>query len=355
MANIIAVLCLLLSYLSTHISPLRFPYLAFFGIAYGALLVVNLGFLIFWIFVKKRLALISATAILVGFNHLTAYFQILPERTKEEGLEKSIYVVSYNVRLFGWYNWKTNKKDRDTMLNALAEQEPDVVCFQEYFHHSKPGVFDVNSLVKKKLKTPYLHIEYGLTIKGEQNFGMAIASKYPIVGKGKIKFPMERGNACIFADLLIDGDTIRVYNSHVASIRFSRSNYRFVEDIQSNLTANQASEGLNIAQRMTRAWQRRAKHVNMIVGHLDQSPYPVILCGDLNDTPVSHTYRQFTRRLNDSFKHGGWGIGNSYLGSFPSFRIDYIFYDPQFEAVNYKRLEEEVSDHRAVSCRIIIN
>jgi endonuclease/exonuclease/phosphatase family metal-dependent hydrolase len=354
-ANIIAAACLLLSYLSTHISPLTLPYLAFFGIAYGLLLVANVGFVVFWILVKKRLALISGITLLVGFNHLTAYFQLIPARAKEVGTEKSIHIVSYNVRLFGWYNWKTNKKDRDTMINALAAQAPDVVCFQEYFHHSKPGVFDVTSLVKKKLKTPYIHIEDGLSIKNEQNFGMAIASKYPIIGKGKIKFPMERGNACIYVDLLIGGDTVRVYNAHVASIRFSHANYKFVEDLQSNLTPNQPSEGLNIVQRMSRAWQRRAKHVNMIVNHIDSSPYPVILCGDLNDTPVSHTYRQFNRRLDDAFRHGGWGIGNTYLGSFPSFRIDYIFYDPRFTAANYTTFDEEISDHRAVSCRVYLD
>ncbi len=353
--NAIAVLCILLSYLSTMVSPLRTPYLAFFGISYGVILIVNLGFVVFWLLIKKRLALLSAIAILIGFSHLSAYFQLWPNSTAGSDGAKSIKVVSYNASLFGWYNWRTNKKDRDQILSTLAEVEADVICFQEYFHCTDPKVFEVNALVKKNLKMPYLYAEYGLTLHGNQNYGMAIASKYPIVGKGKIKFPNERGNGCIYADIIVENDTIRVYNAHVASIRFSESNYRFMADVQSNLSTENAQEGVNMVQRMSRAWQRRARHMNMIVEHIDSSPHPVIVGVDLNDTPVSHTYHQFSSRLNDAFRYGGWGIGNTYRGSFPSFRIDYIFADERFEMGNYRKLDETISDHHAVSCTVYLD
>ena len=50
----------------------------------------------------------------------------------------------------------------------------------------------------------------------------------------------------------------------------------------------------------------------------------MILCGDFNDTPLSYTYRQLSRKLTDSFIEKGRGIGNTYIGEFPSFRICYI-------------------------------
>jgi endonuclease/exonuclease/phosphatase family metal-dependent hydrolase len=348
-ANVAAVLLLIAAYVSTYVNPLTFPYAALFGIAYGPVLVVNLGFVLFWLLVKKRLALISFIAILIGINHLNAYFKLLPTRSAGQTAGTPLKVVSHNVRLFGWYNWRTNQADRDGMLAALAEAQADVYCFQEYFHNSTPAVFEVNEKVKKTLGTPHLHKVYGLTLHGDQHYGMAIASKYPIVGSGSIAFPHERGNGCIYADVKVGPDTVRIYNAHVASIRFSEKNYNFVEELQQNQKPSQAKEGLSIVRRMIRAWKRRAQHVALVVKHIDTSPHPVVLCGDLNDTPVSYTYRQFSTRLRDSFSAGGWGIGNTYRGTFPSFRIDYIFYDPLLGASQYTRYDESVSDHHPIS------
>jgi len=67
---------------------------------------------------------------------------------------------------------------------------------------------------------------------------------------------------------------------------------------------------------------------------------------------MSYSYNQISQLLNDAFKEGGWGIGNTYRGVFPSYRIDYIFYSPDLEAHSYKRSNEEISDHYPISAQI---
>lgn len=351
--NFMAVAALLLAYMATRVTPEVAPFLSLFGVGYGIILVVNVLFIVFWLLVKRRLALISAVAILVGINHLSAYLQVLPSLSSPSP-DRSIRMISQNVKLFGWYNWRHNKEDRDQMIANLKGMEGDIYCFQEYFHHSKPGVFDTRDHLRKALQTPAAHIEYTGTIGGDQHYGIATFSKFPIVGKGRIVFDGERGNTCIYTDLKIEGDTVRVYNAHVASIRFSDADYRFLEDLQKQKGSGEllANRSKNILGRLTKAYKKRAQQTREIHKHMTDSPHPVILCGDFNDTPVSYSYTHISAGLIDAFRVDGWGIGNTYIGAFPSFRIDYIFYDPIFGSYDYRTYPEEISDHHAIGCNL---
>lgn len=352
-ANVLVAIGLLVSYVSTLIDPEKFPLLSLTSVMYGALLLLNIFFIVFWLIVKKRLMLISILAILIGINHLFNYFQLIPDTRVAENLN-SVKVVSHNVKLFGWYNWRTNIKDRNTMVKNQASLKGDIYCFQEFFHHSSPGTFETRELLKESLNTPYLYDEYPVTIKDEQHYGLATFSRYPIVNRGLIAFENERSNACIYIDLKLGGDTIRVYNAHVASIRFSDEDHKFIQEFQKELSQKNTefTKGLGIFDRLSKANSRRAKQVRKITDHIETSPYPVILCGDFNDTPISYSYNQISQLLNDAFKEGGWGIGNTYRGIFPSYRIDYIFYSPDLEAHSYKKADEEISDHYPISAEI---
>ena len=98
-----------------------------------------------------------------------------------------------------------------------------------------------------------------------------------------------------------------------------------MKEISSGLKGNDIPEGVkNLTTRLMIANKNRAHQAEEIQRHIDGSPYPVILCGDFNDTPLSYTYRQLSRKLTDSFIEKGRGIGNTYIGGFPSFRIDYV-------------------------------
>lgn len=355
-ANIIAVICLLMAYAATHIHPEKAPFLPFFGISFGVLLVVNLGFIAFWLAVKKRLALISGLTVLLGINHVFDYFRPFPFRLSAAPEGKNILVLSHNVRLFGWYNWRTNIEDRDRMFARLERIDADVMCFQEFFHNSGPDIFETRETIKRTTGADYLYDEYTSVIDEQQHYGIAILSKFPIVNTGRIDFAGERSNVCIYADVDADGDTLRVYNAHVASIRFSDNNYRFIEEVMNRPREGEAElrEGLNIISRLSLAYKNRARQTAEILEHMSTSPYPIIFCGDMNDTPVSYSYGLLSRSLTDSFRKSGFGIGNTYVGKFPSFRIDYIFHDNDLDSAEYTTHPEETSDHHAVSARIFI-
>ena len=54
--------------------------------------------------------------------------------------------------------------------------------------------------------------------------------------------------------------------------------------------------------------------------------HPVIVCGDLNETPISYTYQRLARRLTSAYRKAGRGPGFTFSRrSFPV-RIDHLFY-----------------------------
>ena len=85
---------------------------------------------------------------------------------------------------------------------------------------------------------------------------------------------------------------------------------------------------------------------------IKNSPYPVVLCGDFNDTPVSYCYNVVSKSLEDSFIESGSGVGTTYIGKIPSNRIDYIFHSDQLESMEFKTHQVSYSDHKPISCYV---
>jgi len=102
---------------------------------------------------------------------------------------------------------------------------------------------------------------------------------------------------------------------------------------------------------MKSSYKKRAEESQVIKKHMQSSPYPIILCGDFNDTPLSYAYNTISKNLKDAFKESGKGIGQSFV-KIPTLRIDYILHNECFNSYNYKRHKQKLSDHYAVSCEV---
>tara|TARA_A100001388_G_scaffold252562_1_gene215110 strand:- start:3338 stop:3571 length:234 start_codon:yes stop_codon:yes gene_type:complete len=75
---------------------------------------------------------------------------------------------------------------------------------------------------------------------------------------------------------------------------------------------------------------------------------------DMNDTPISYSYHQMDKYLNDAFTNSGFGFGGTYIGNIPALRIDYIWHDKKLGSSNFVVYDENLSDHKAISAEIII-
>ena len=85
----------------------------------------------------------------------------------------------------------------------------------------------------------------------------------------------------------------------------------------------------------------------MILNHISQSPHPVILAGDFNDTPQSFMYNKIKNSgFCDAFQQAGHGLGTTYAGYVPLLRIDYNFAQKNyFRVLKHEVIDARMSDH----------
>lgn len=345
--NIIVVLGLVSCYFSVYVSPADFWLPAIIGLLYPFFLIANLAYLIYWIFRWRWIFVMSLLAIVFGVNHLNSFFQFPFGKSKK--VEKSdLSVMSYNVNLFRLYSWSKNKPTHNEVMDFIKKNKFDVVCLQEFYVNSSKFTEED---AKQKLGM-YSYIKYILK-RLQSAYGIAIFSKYPIVDSGEIIFE-NSFNSSIYTDIKVNNDTIRVYNNHLQSIRLKERNFNFLLKSEFRNESNKYSELKDILTRLHDAFDKRAFQVDKIAKHMSNCKYPIILCGDFNDSPVSYTYETLTRKLNDSFKEAGVGIVYTYAGLWPSYRIDYILHSNDFRAVSFYSPRVNYSDHYPVVTNYVL-
>ncbi len=333
---------LVVAYLSVYISPDKFWIPAMFGLAYPFLLLANIVFILFWLLVKPKNMLLSLVFILLGWNYLDSYFQLKGKKTEQYDVK----VLSYNVRHFGGENNSDRKKNAEDIVSFLQEQKADIICLQEA-RIRKNNIFNMAKTVEK-LKT----INHYQFARSSTTFGSVTMTRYPIMNMGEIRFDETR-NIAIYTDVLIKGDTIRIFNLHLQSYHIDPEKYAILES--PGITEEQdIKEMQEIGAKFKTAFQMRSKQVREIRKYIDESPYPIIVCGDFNDSPVSYSYKTIGENLTDAFVNSGHGIGRTYIGKVPSFRIDYIMHSSYFDSNNFDTYNYRKSDHLPVTCELVV-
>ncbi|MFH0756596.1 MAG: endonuclease/exonuclease/phosphatase family protein [Bacteroidota bacterium] len=352
--NLIGAAGLLFSYLAPFINPVKLVLPALFGLAYPYLLMVNLVFVCYWLIRLKKEILISLVVVLLGWNHLTNLLPINEnniEPPEEANTERVFNVLSYNVRTFNLYQWNKDPTTRENLFRFLREQSPDIICFQEFYSEGK-GLRS-QDIAKELPFCPYSAIYYTSAPASISGSGIATYSSFPIIKRSRIPFN-SISNAAMYTDHCISGDTIRVFNLHLESIRFREENYIFMDTIKFAYNNEQMKEIRKIGSRLKSAFIRRAEQAAMIANYIKDSPYPVLVMGDFNDTPQSFAYRNIRKGIHDAYRKAGRGFGNTYAGELPSFRIDYIMYSDPFIPYQFKRIKKEYSDHFPVTARFYL-
>lgn len=348
-ANYFSALALLLSVLAGFISPRAFWPIAFLGISFPILFLLNLVFVLYWAMQLRGWAALSAFVLLLSVNNFLGNVQFnFTERTPDK---KDIKILDYNSMLFDLYNWSHNAHSRNTILTMLQEESPDILCLQEFYTSEEKGDYNNGDTLQKLLKANNMHVEYTTTLRKYDHWGVATFTKYPILRKGKIAFNTNSNNLCIYTDVLINGDTVRIYNLHLASISFGKKDYELIKDIGNNQVSDpELKQSRNVMRRLKNGFIERSGQVNSVAAHMSTCRYKIILCGDFNDTPSSYAYHVLSKSLKDAFRESGSGIGKTYHGSLPFLRIDYILHDKSFSANNYRIIPESLTDHYPVVC-----
>lgn len=234
--------------------------------------------------------------------------------------------MSYNAMGFNRYQWIKVPNAGDKISNFIREENPDILCLQEH------------SRIRYKQLTQYPHkIETAYSVPRSIQ---AIFSKFPIISQGELN-PPNTTNNIIYADIVMDRDTIRVYNVHLQSFQIVPSD--------ANLTSTQSGK---LYRPMITTFAKQMEQVKMLKAHISKSPYKVVVCGDFNNTQFSNVYNNISDNMNDSFFESGKGFGTTYLLKGLPMRIDYILAENSFKIVGHRNFKIKYSDHYPVMAEL---
>jgi endonuclease/exonuclease/phosphatase family metal-dependent hydrolase len=353
--NIFFILLLLLTYLAPFINPESAFIPAMLGLFYPMLLIINILFAVFWLLRFKYFFLFSLVTMLLGWGILTRNISFSSKPPVQDP-GSSFKFLSYNVRLFDQFKWIEGQDyfTRDAIFSFISQESPDIVSFQEFFHGSSDYFPTIPPFLQLQ-KANHYHVDYVKEVAGKKHYGLATFSRFPIINKGKILFPNSTSNSGIYSDIVIDRDTVRVFNVHLESIRLSVNDYKFVTEFIDPGMQPQSSSSSIILGKFRRAFEKRADQATIVAEYIEQSPYPVIVSGDFNDTPISHVYHKISSGLKDAFLESGFGFGSTYSGSIPFIRIDYILHSERLYASGFQKHKVQYSDHFPVSCYFSID
>lgn len=283
--------------------------------------VFNLMLFVAWLFSLSRMTYVPLLAVLLSLLAFDNYYRF---KDNTENAEKGgVHVMSYNTHSFELFEWGRDEFRANNMIQFILKESPDILCMQEFSYEAR-------RFLKKEY--PYSFI----TPRNQGKTIQAIFSKYPLLSTNILDFPNSRNNA-IYADLVLGKDTVRVYNVHLQSYRIEGYGF-LVRDY-----------GMWFVNRLAETSSMHRKQVQILKEHQKQSPYPVLIFGDLNVPPYSTTYNKMKEGMLDTYAERGIGIGRTFeLAKIP-YRIDYILADPKFLVLNHQNYDVPYSDHFPIS------
>ncbi len=337
----------LLACVAPYLDPQSWWFISFLGIIFPFLLLVVFGFLVWWLFVKRKYAWISGVAMILGFKSISVFFAVnIPRSFKKEKKPESIRVATWNVARFIEMKQNNNRGSqiRRKMLDEIRSQNADIVCLQEFFHSYDSAWYHNLDYMRDSLNYPYYF--YSHDADGDNHFtGSVIFSRFPIIDSGLIRYPRPTlPEALMHADIRLKNRIIRVYTTHLQSLQLGKSDYERIERIK-GVEEGLVSNSKTIFSKLKKGVTNRKIQTDIIRQVLGDSPYPVIFCGDLNDIPNSYTYFQIKGDMQDAFLKKGFGIGRTFTAISPTLRIDYIFADRRFRIHQFRRIAKNYSDH----------
>lgn len=276
----------------------------------------------------------------------------IPGNFEEHKTSATLRVLTWNLSAWGQSNAADQKKsnNQEQMIGLVNKINADIVCFQEYVYYNNKKMQDS---ILPALKGNGYQYSYFVPTKFNEHLYKTtwlqttiIISKYPIVDTSHLFYTDEQLiEPLIYADINVNGQIIRVFTTHLESVRLVRRDANGLRNWKQPFSGTLSALRL-MAYKLRNAYKARDLQAETLNKKIKESPYPVIVCGDFNDVPNSYTYFTVKGKLQDAFINKGSGFGKS-LAMVPvlPLRIDYILADKKFEATQCNVIEAPYSDH----------
>ncbi|MET0635118.1 MAG: endonuclease/exonuclease/phosphatase family protein [Chitinophagaceae bacterium] len=343
LGNLVALFCFLLYGLVCLVPYLpagKFWPIALLGYVFPFLLLVIFFIILVLAIRRSRWVIVPVLVLLLGWQQIRAVFAF-HFFTKSFASSKpagTLRVMLWNVS--AWDQVPVSGKDtlsyRNQMMEVVDQLQADVLCLQEFFEPNNSRHFSSNIAVLKEKGYLYHHFyPKSVTYSGRRLVGMIILSKFPIVDSSTVKFEnTPHSEGLISADIRVNDQVIRVFSTHLES---SRTGGRGA--------ASAVGKAKNVVSRLKLAYSYRTTQALLVRKTIDQSPHPVVVCGNLGDLPNSYAYFKVGENLQDAFLKKGAGFGRTFRFLSPTVRVDYIFADKKFAVDQFNIPDVIYSDH----------
>jgi endonuclease/exonuclease/phosphatase family metal-dependent hydrolase len=346
-SGFIFLLVLVLASFSNRVSPLVCVWFSYLGLFFPFILLLNILFACFFIFLKKlKIIIVYVAVFFLCWSAVHTYF---PMHLKtEEVPEGCIKLLTYNVMHFDGF--KKDRSGANSILNYIKNSEADIVCIQEY-GYATDGIHLSNSDIINALKNLPYHYFNRFSAPSNNAYGIAIFSKYPFLHTEKIHYPT-LNNGSIMVELNVNGKKLTIINNHLESNSLSPEDKTGFYDLTNHPNTEKLENFTHMMhRRLAPAFRARAKQAQVIADVISKNKNPyIIVCGDFNDTPISYVYHKISKNLDDAFVETGFGPGITYNRHRFLFRIDHILHSKNIKAYNCTTGNLKNSDHYPVSC-----
>lgn len=350
--NILFVLALLLSAWSQRISPETISWSNLMGLVFPIILILNMLWVLAWILQFDIRFLLSTIAIIICWGEVQTYCPLNkssdPSIYEQVSRNLKFKLLSYNVM-----EWDTNKKvnEHNESIDLIREIDADIVCIQEFGYTND----------KKHLTTKNIHqqlSQYPYVEDNKKRGGLVLFSKFPIIKSWHKKGDTTLSRTNFYA-LKLGQDTLIVINNHLVSTGLNTNN-RVAFDSISHLNHKRTdlANAIDIPKKLVKKSQIRAQQIDELCHEITQLKKKyryVVLCGDLNDSPISYTHYKLNQLLRDAYVDKGRGPGISYNKHRIWVRIDHIMPCDHLETTECTVIHRsKSSDHYPICAKILL-
>lgn len=337
---VIGLMAICLSVLSSFVNPEKFVWIAYFGLVFWVIFFYNVIVFVLLLLLWSRHVKIALLALLISIPGVVKSFST----GKAQG-EGDLRVMTYNVHFFEdqTNEGRSHEEVLDEVVALARQQQVDVLCMQEFREFGKKVKrADFINQLGERLELPYNHYQK------KTHFGSnVIYSRYPIVPipEGEPFHEENEYGAIVTQVDAGEKGSFYVACCHLTSFQLSDDELKVFSE-PGNSKEEVKQKGKSILTKMDTAYRKRSSEVSQLLSDMPNDGRNFLLCGDMNDTPLSYTYQRIKHAgFTDGFVKVGRGIGYTYAGKLPWLRIDYIWCAGNMQPKSFQRLKFKGSDH----------
>ena len=340
-ANVVTIIVMLMLGFADHINPVSHPSISGLGMFFPFAALANLFFLFLWLTIKWRMAWIPFVGFLLAYAPMRTY---MPFNLPSSPPKDAIKIISYNIA--GYASAADSADGFKLITEYIRDQKPDIFCTQED-NDTKPRTDEFYEST-----FPY-NDTYKINESDKVINRVGIHTRYPILRTERISYSSV-SNGSIAWYLKVGNDTLIVINNHLEATHLTKDDrHQYRQIVHGDMESDTArAEYKRLLAKLADASTKRAPAADSIHRYIQaHSNYPIVVCGDFNDHPLSYTRRVIAKNMTDCFVSTGNGIGRSFNRYGMYFRIDHLICSKNIQPFQCKiDSKNTASDHYPVVC-----